>query len=36
MKKLVRRGVADDDVLSALDYYIKNAPEYADTFLLMI
>lgn len=33
MKKLVRRSVADADVLAALDYYVKNAPEYALAFI---
>jgi len=33
MKRLVRRGVADADVLSALTYYIENAPEYALSFI---
>ena len=33
MKKLVRRALADTDILAALDYYIANAPEYALSFL---
>lgn len=33
MKKLVRRSIADADVLSALEYYIENAPEYALSFI---
>lgn len=33
MKKLVRRAMADTDVLSALDYYIGQAPEYALPFI---
>ena len=33
MKKLVRRAIADADVLSALQYYISNAPEYALSFI---
>jgi len=33
MKKLVRRSVADSDILSALDYYLENAPEYALAFV---
>jgi len=33
MKKLVRRAIADADVLSALEYYISNAPECALGFI---
>lgn len=33
MKKLVRRALADADILAALDYYVANAPEYALSFL---
>jgi toxin ParE1/3/4 len=33
MKKLIRRSVADTDVLSALEYYLENAPEYALAFI---
>ena len=33
MKKLVRRSLADSDILSALDYYLENAPEYALAFI---
>ena len=33
MKKLVRRSVADSDILSVLDYYLENAPEYALAFV---
>jgi toxin ParE1/3/4 len=33
MKKLVRRSVADTDVLSALDYYLEHAPEYVLDFI---
>ena len=33
MKKLVIRALADADILSALDYYIANAPEYALAFI---
>ncbi len=33
MKKLVRRALADVDVMAALDYYIANAPEYALAFI---
>lgn len=33
MKKLIRRSVADSDILSALDYYLENAPEYALAFI---
>jgi toxin ParE1/3/4 len=29
MKKLIRRALADADILTALEYYIANAPEYA-------
>jgi toxin ParE1/3/4 len=29
MKKLIRRALADADVLTALDYCIANAPDYA-------
>jgi toxin ParE1/3/4 len=32
-KKLVRRAIADADVLTALDYYFTNAPEYALDFI---
>ena len=33
MKPLVRRSRADADVLAALDYYVLNAPEYAQDFI---
>ena len=33
MKKIVRRSIADADVLSALDYYIETAPDYALSFI---
>ncbi len=33
MKKLVRRALADVDVIAALDYYIANAPEYVLAFI---
>jgi toxin ParE1/3/4 len=33
MKKLIRRSVADTDVLSALEYYLEHAPEYALDFI---
>ena len=33
MKKLVKRALADADILAALDYYITNAPEYALAFI---
>ena len=33
MKKLIRRGLADADILTALEYYIANAPEYALAFI---
>ena len=33
MKKLVRRALADVDIITALDYYIANAPEYALAFI---
>jgi toxin ParE1/3/4 len=33
MKKLVRRALADADILTALEYYIANAPEYALAFI---
>lgn len=33
MKKLVRRALADADVLAGLDYYLENAPEYALAFI---
>ena len=33
MKKIVRRSIADADVLSALEYYIETAPEYALSFI---
>lgn len=33
MKRLVRRSRADADVLSALDYYVTDAPEYALSFI---
>jgi toxin ParE1/3/4 len=33
MKRLVRRSAADADVLSALEYLIENAPEYALSFI---
>lgn len=33
MKKIVRRALADADILAALNYYITNAPEYAYTFI---
>jgi toxin ParE1/3/4 len=33
MKPLVRRAIADADVLAALDYYVLNAPEYALAFV---
>ncbi len=29
MRKLIRRALADADILAALDYYIVNTPEYA-------
>ena len=32
-KPLVRRGLADSDVLAAVDYYLTNAPEYASDFI---
>ena len=32
-KKLVRRAIADADVLVALDYCFTNAPEYAFDFI---
>lgn len=32
-KRLVRRAVADADVLAALDYYFTNAPEYVSDFI---
>ena len=33
MKKLVKRALADADILAALDYCITNAPEYALAFV---
>jgi toxin ParE1/3/4 len=33
MKKLIRRALADADILTALEYYIANAPEYALAFI---
>ncbi len=33
MKKLVHRAIADTDVLSALEYYLTTAPEYASSFI---
>lgn len=33
MKKLVKRALADADILAALDYYITNAPEYTLAFI---
>lgn len=33
MKKLVRRALADVDIITALDYYIANAPEYTLAFI---
>ena len=33
IKKLIRRALADADVLTALEYYIANAPEYALAFI---
>jgi len=33
MKPLVRRAIADADLLAALDYYVLNAPEYALAFV---
>ena len=33
MKKLVRRALADADVLAALEYYMSNAPEYTLAFI---
>ena len=33
IKKLVRRALADADVLAALDYYFSNAPEYLLDFV---
>jgi toxin ParE1/3/4 len=33
MKKLIRRALADADILIALEYYIANAPEYALAFI---
>jgi toxin ParE1/3/4 len=29
MKKLVKRALADADILDALNYYITNVPEYS-------
>lgn len=33
MKKIVRRALADADILTAVDYYINNAPEYLTDFI---
>jgi toxin ParE1/3/4 len=33
MKKLILRALADADILTALEYYIANAPEYAMAFI---
>jgi toxin ParE1/3/4 len=33
MKRIVRRALADTDILVALDYYIANAPEYMHAFI---
>lgn len=33
MKKLVLRALADVDIITALDYYIANAPEHALAFI---
>jgi hypothetical protein len=33
MKKLIRRALADAYILTALEYYISNAPEYALAFI---
>ncbi len=33
MKKLIRRALADADILAALEYYMANAPEYTLAFI---
>lgn len=33
MKKLIRRGLADTDILAMQENYVANAPEYALSFL---
>jgi len=33
MKPIVRRALADDDILRAIDYFVANAPEVALPFV---
>jgi len=33
MKRLLRRALADKDVVSATDYYLSHAPEYVHSFI---
>lgn len=33
MKKLLRRALADEDVVNAAEYYLSHAPEYVHNFL---